>query len=156
MIAPNPKARAVIDAIRYITLATVTPDGQPWSTPLAAYHFPNEATLYWASWQNNQHSQNIRDNGKAFVTIFDSTPADGKPAAGVYMQADASEITDEAEVMKAALVFGDDTWNPSDGKEYLGDKPRRIYKAVPTKIWMNDDSEVDGNFIDIRKEAEAS
>lgn len=150
-----PKAQAIIDTIPYATLATVTSDGQPWSTPLAAYHFDGETTLYWASWQNNQHSQNIRDNGKAFVTIFDSTPNDGKPAAGVYIQADAFEITDEAEAMKAALVFGNDPYNPSDGKEYLGDKPRRIYKVVPHKVWMNGDSEIDGNFIDVRKEAQA-
>lgn len=150
----NPKAQAIIDAIPYATLATVTADGRPWNTPLAVYHFPGEATLYWASWRNNQHSQNIRANGKAFVTIYDSTPADGNPSAGVYMQCEAYEITDEAEAMQAAKVFGDDPYNPSDGKEYLGDKPRRIYRVVPQKIWMNDDSEMDGNFIDVRKEAE--
>ncbi|MBL8121773.1 pyridoxamine 5'-phosphate oxidase family protein, partial [Candidatus Saccharibacteria bacterium] len=138
------KVRLILDTIRYITLATVTPDGKPWSTPVAAYHFAGETTLYWASWQNNQHSQNIRNNGKAFVTVYDSTPDNGVPSAGVYMQANAFEITDEAETMRAALVFGDDPYNPSDGKEYLGDKPRRIYKVVPRSVWINDDSEING------------
>jgi hypothetical protein len=55
--------------------------------------------------------------------------------------------------LEAALVFGNDPYNPSDGKEYLGDKPRRIYKVVPQKIWLNDDGDVNGNFIDTRKEA---
>ncbi len=30
--------------------------------------------------------------------------------------------------------------------------PRRIYKFIPEKIWINDVSDIKGNFIDIRKE----
>ncbi len=150
------EAREVLDAISYATLATVDTHGDPWNTPLATYHFDGDRrTLYWASWHGNHHSQNIRANGKAFVVVYDSTPADGKPSAGVYMAGKAFEITDEQEAMQTALVFGDDPYNPSDGKQYLGDYPRRIYKFVPDKIWMNDDDKVDGHFIDVRKEAQA-
>ena len=52
--------------------------------------------------------------------------------------------------MQAAKVFGDDPYNPSDGHEYLGDKPRRIYKAVPQKMWLNSDASINGNFVDTR------
>jgi general stress protein 26 len=79
MIQPNAKARQILDTIVYATLATVSADGDPWNTPLAIYHFDSDYILYWASWQKNQHSQNIRANGKAFVVVYDSTPADGKP-----------------------------------------------------------------------------
>lgn len=151
---PNAKARTVLDSINYATLATVKNDGEPWSTPLATFHFKDDYTLYWASWQDNQHSKNIRANGKAFVVVYDSTPADGQPSAGVYMTGKAYEITYEQEAMQAALVFGDDPYNPSDGQKYLGDYPRRIYKFVPHKIWMNDDDKVNGNFVDVRIEAE--
>ena len=150
---PNPAAQAVINAIKYITIATVSEDGQPWNTPVAAFRFDNDRTFYWASWQDNQHSKNIRGNGKAFIAIYDSTPESGQPTAGVYVLAEATELTEEAEVMAAALVFGDDPYNSSDGTQYLAGHPRRIYKAVPHKIWMNDDGEVDGDFIDIRTEA---
>jgi general stress protein 26 len=152
---PNDTAKSILDSISYITIATVGEEGQPWNTPVAGFHFDGDYTLYWASWQGNQHSQNIRANGKAFVVVYDSTPANSQPSAGVYMQGQAIELTDEQEVMKAALVFKDDPYNPSDGKQYLGEYPRRIYKFMPEKIWMNSDSEVNGNFIDIRKEAEA-
>jgi general stress protein 26 len=154
MIQPNAKAKAVLDVINYITVATTDSDGQPWNTPVAGFHFDNDYTLYWASWQDNQHSKNIRTNGKVFVVVYDSTPANGTPSAGVYMQGQAVELTEEQEVMQAALVFKDDPYNPSDGKEYLGDKPRRIYKFVPERVWMNDDDRVNGNFIDVRKQAE--
>src|SRR6266481_4966502 len=127
MIKPNSWAQVILDSIKYITIATVSDDGQPWNTPVAAFHFDNDYTLYWASWPENQHSKNIRANGRVFIVAYDSTPADGKPGTGVYILAQASELTDEQEVMQAALVFGDDKWNPSDGKRYLGDYPRRIY-----------------------------
>ncbi len=97
---PNAKAQAVLDAIAYITIATVNEDGQP--------------------------------------------------SAGVYMQGRAFELTDEQEVMQSAMVFKDDPYNPSDGAQYLGDFPRRIYKFVPEEIWLNDDSQVNGQFVDVR------
>lgn len=150
---PNQKAKAILDVINYITIATVSDDGQPWNTPVASFHFENDYTLYWASWQDNQHSKNIRATGKAFVVVYDSTPANNQPSAGVYMQGKASELTNEQEAMQAALVFKDDPYNPSDGKQYLGDYPRRIYKFVPEQIWMNDDDKVNGNFVDVRVEA---
>ncbi|HSX33510.1 MAG TPA: pyridoxamine 5'-phosphate oxidase family protein [Candidatus Saccharimonadales bacterium] len=150
---PNEKAKKVLSAINYITIATVGDSGEPWNTPVASFRFDDDYTFYWASWQDNQHSKNVRANGKAFVVVYDSTPASGQPSAGVYMQGRAFELTDEREVMQAALVFKGDPYNPSDGKQYLGDYPRRIYKFVPEQIWMNDDSKVNDNFIDIRKDA---
>ena len=116
----NTTAQSIIDNIAYITVATVSENGQPWNTAVAGYHFDSDCTLYWASWTDNQHSRNIRNNGKAFIVAYDSTPVDGKPAQGVYIQAEAYELSDENEAMKAALVFKDDPYNPSDGQEYLG------------------------------------
>jgi hypothetical protein len=147
---PNAIAQSIIDSIAYITVATVSDSGEPWNTPVAGYHFDGDYTLYWASWTDNQHSRNIRANGKVFIVVYDSTPANGQPAQGVYIRAEAYELTDGHEVMEAALVFKDDPYNPADGQEYLGDKPRRIYKAIATNVWLNSDSEIDGNFIDVR------
>jgi general stress protein 26 len=152
---PNEKARSVLDSINYIAIATVDETGEPWNTPVASFHFNNDYTLYWASWQENQHSKNIRATGKAFVVVYDSTPADSRPSAGVYMQGQALELFDEKEVIRAALVFKDDPYNPSDGKQYLGEYPRRIYKFVPSKIWTNNDEKINNKFIDVRVEAQA-
>jgi hypothetical protein len=137
MTKPNQKARQVIDRIKYITIATVDQNGQPWNTPVASFRFDNDYIFYWASWTDNQHSKNIRSNGRAFIAIYDSTPVDDKPSDGVYIQAEAFELSDKQEVMRTALIFKGDPYNPSDGKQYLGEYPRRIYKAVPQKIWMN-------------------
>ena len=153
MMQPNEPAKTVLDSVRYIAVATVSDAGEPWNTVVAAYHFPDDYTLYWASWLDNQHSKNIRANGRAFIVAFDSTPANGTPSAGVFILAEVTELTDEVAVLQAAEVFGNDPFNPSDGREYLGGKPRRIYKAVPVQIWMNSDSAINGDFIDIREDA---
>jgi len=152
---PNERAKTVLDTIRYATIATVSDDVQPWNTPVAVFRFDGDYIFYWASWQDNQHSKNIRANGKVFMVVYDSTPADSEPSVGVYMLGQAIELTDEQDVIQAALVFKGDPYNPSDGKQYLGDYPRRIYRFVPQKFWMNDDAKVNGNFVDIRKEAAA-
>jgi hypothetical protein len=154
VITPIPKAIEIIRNVKYMTIATASEDGQPWNTPVAWFRFNRDYVLYWASWVDNQHSKNIRDNGKAFIVIYDSTPADGKPSAGVYIQAETSELNDKDEVMQAAKVFGNDPYNSSDGHEYLGAKPRRIYKATPQKMWLNSDGNINGNFVDTRVEAQ--
>ena len=151
---PIPKVKEILKNVKYMTIATVGEDGQPWNSVVAWFRSPGDSVHYWASWTDNQHSRNIRANGKVFIAIYDSTPADGQPSAGVFMQADASELSDEDEVMQAAKVFGDDPYNPADGREYLGDKPRRIYKAVPQKMWLNSDATVNGNFVDTRTEVQ--
>ena len=151
---PNKQAKTILNRIKYITIATVDENGQPWNTPVAAFRFKDEYTFYWASWQDNQHSKNIRANGRAFIVVYDSSPENNHPTNGVYILANASEISDEQEAMQAALVFKADPYNPSDGKQYLDKYPRRIYKAIPRKIWMNTDSRVNGNFVDTRVEVE--
>jgi general stress protein 26 len=153
MVQPSPKEKEIIDNIKYITVATADENGQPWNTPVTGFHFENDYTFYWASWSENQHSKNICKNSKAFIVIYDSTPDNG-PTPGVYMLAEAKELTDEQEIMEAARVFKNDQYNPADGKEYTGTKPRRIYKAMPQKIWLNTDSKVDGNFVDKLLEAQ--
>src|SRR3989338_6707280 len=39
-----------------------------------------------------------------------------------------------------------------EAKAFMVDYPRRIYKAVPEKVWINGNGEVNGNDVDIRME----
>lgn len=151
---PNNKAKKIIDSIKYITIATVDESSMPWSTPVASFRFDNEYVFYWASWKENQHSKNIRNNSNIFISIFDSTP-EADLANGAYIRAYAEELSDKDEIFKAALVFKNDEYNSSDGSKYVDDMPRRIYRATPVNIWINSDSEENGQFIDIRVSGES-
>jgi nitroimidazol reductase NimA-like FMN-containing flavoprotein (pyridoxamine 5'-phosphate oxidase superfamily) len=145
------KAKEAIEKILYITIATADEQGQPWNTPVYSAYDSNY-NFYWASWEKAQHSQNIEKNPKIFLVIYDSTVPEGT-GFGVYIQARAEKLLDKNEI-HAALQYLYERKNkkPRQPEEFLGEYPRRVYKAIPEKVWINDDAEVNGNFIDNRKE----
>ncbi len=144
------KVKEITDKIVYATLATVSEDGQPWNSPVWSFHDDNY-TYYWCSWKENQHSKNIRANGKVFIVVYDSTAPEGT-GEGVYFQAIAQEINDEKEIKEILSKRSKVKPSNREASEFLDDSPRRWYKAIPEKIWLNDDGDVDGNFIDVRKQ----
>lgn len=110
--------------------------------------------IYWGSHVGSQHSQNIRANGKVFIVIYDSTIPPGK-GEGVYIQAACVELNDPAEIAAAHKLIQDRRPIPYwKLEEVQGDAPVRLFKATPQKIWMNGDGEKNGQYIDVRTEAE--
>ncbi len=147
------KAKAIISEIIYITIATSSKDGQPWNTPVYSA-FDQEHNFYWASDQNGQHSKNIRENSNVFLAIYNSTVPEGT-GEGVYVKAVASELSDPDEITKAlSFLYSRKNKVPRDAKEFIGHYPRRVYKAVPEKFWINGAGNVNGNYIDIRVEVD--
>ena len=140
------KALRIINRIPYITVATVDNMGQPWNSPVSAFHDESN-NFYWASWVENQHSKNIKANSKVFIVIYDSKAPEGT-GEGVYIRANAYEINDEKELIQIQQYDK----NPQNPKKFLGSSPRRFYKAVPEKMWLNDEGEIDGFYVDVRKE----
>ncbi len=151
---PNDKAKSILDSIYYATLSTVDADGSPWNSPVYCV-YDELYTFYWASYVKSQHSQNIYTNSKVFIVVYDSTVPWGT-GRGVFMQAMAAEVTDPNEIAKVCELRRlrvPDANQPPD--EFMGDRPRRLYRAIPQNIWINQDSEKNGHFIDVRVEAEA-
>lgn len=146
------KAHRIIEKILYITIATVSKDGRPWNSPVYCA-FDENYNLYWASWRENRHSKNIRENNNVFIVIYDSTVQEGT-GEGVYIQAKAYELTDEEEIKLALRYLDGRVGKKKDPKtrlaEFQRDKPRRIYKAVPEKIWINGEEDINGDYIDVR------
>ena|SRR3989344_6577418 len=145
------KAKGIISKILYITIATSTKDGVPWNSPVYST-YDKDYNFFCASDQNGQHSKNIRENNQVFLVIYDSTVPEGA-GEGVYIKAKAYELADEKEIEDAlSFLDGRVGKKPHSPKQFLGDKPRRVYKAVPEKFWVNDDGEINGNYIDVRIE----
>ena len=152
MKALSEKAKQIIEKILYITLATISKDGQPWNSPVYCA-FDENYNFYWISWRENQHSKNIRDNNRVFIVIYDSTVSEGQ-GQGVYIQAKAYELNDEKNINNA-LKYLDGRIGKQDRhktSQFQGNMPRRIYKAVPEKAWVNVDSRINGEFVDKRVE----
>ena len=63
------KARKIIEKILYITIATSSKGGAPWNSPVYSA-FDEDYNFFWASWKENQHSKNIRENNQVFIAFF--------------------------------------------------------------------------------------
>lgn len=148
------KAQNIIEKILYITIATSSKDGTPWNTPVYSA-YDKKYNFYWASWKKSQHSKNIRENNQVFLVIYDSTVPEGT-GEGVYIKAKVYMLTEEKEISHA-LSYLDGRVNKKKNlktrtAQFQGDKPRRVYKAVPEKVWMNTEGEINGEYVDKRVE----
>lgn len=138
------RAIEIIKQIQYATIATASKVGKPWNSPVA-HEWDSSLNIYWFSDKENQHSKNIRENEDVFIVIYDSTVPEGE-GEGVYIEAKATEVNDPDEVTRIRKIKKGESYDrpPSD---FLDDAVRRVYKAVPTAIWMNDAEVNDGIFI---------
>jgi hypothetical protein len=138
------RAKTILEKIRYATIATVSKDGKPWNSPVT-HEYDEDLNIYWSSDKNNQHSKNVRENPEVFIVIYDSTVPEGE-GVGLYIEATATEVIDPDEITFARRIKkGPAYGRPAD--DFLGDAVRRVYKAVPKRVWLNDAEMLDGVFI---------
>lgn len=145
------EASKVLKRILYINIASITPEGKPWNTPVYCA-FDRKLNYYWASWKLNQHSKNIRNNSSVFITVYNSTVPEGT-GFGVYFEGKASELRNPKEIIIGLKeLYSRKKKSPRDIIQFLNKFPRRVYKFVPQKVWVNGDGKIDGNYIDVRTE----
>jgi hypothetical protein len=129
VVAPGTEgARAIIDAGRYMTLATADAAGVPWASPV--WYAPRGySELFWISYPDARHSRNLAERPQLSIVIFDSTVAPGHGQA-VYMTGEAEQTTDGLEVFSArSEAQGLGEWKDLSG-------PLRLYRAVVAEHWM--------------------
>ena len=148
-------ARRVIDVNKYMTLATLDPDGRPRLSPL--YYTPARYTdFYWVSSPLARHSRNLDERSEAEIVIFDSAAVVGR-AEAVYLTATARLVGDgelEAvcpEAFRATL--GARRFAPA---ELRGDAVLRLYVASATacEVLVPGGDPVRGRGVDIRLPAD--
>ena len=121
-------ARAIIDAGRYMTLATADAAGVPWASPV--WYAPRGySELFWISDPERRHSRNLAERPQLSIVIFDSTVTPGHGQA-VYMEATAAQTDEGVDVFSARSVAqGLGEWKDLSG-------PLRLYRAVVSQHWM--------------------
>lgn len=105
---PNPAdddaafARQVVDAGRYLVLATADAGGRPWPTPV---WFAREGREFcWVSRPQARHSGNVAARAEVGLVIFETpVPTDGRTRA-VYAEAIAGEVPEADRERCLALV----------------------------------------------------
>jgi general stress protein 26 len=130
------KVKDILSKIMYATVATVSREGQPWNAPVYTA-YDEQYNFYWASWPETQHSKNIAENPNVFIVIFDSTAKEGT-GEGVYIQAKVEMLKNTEDITHAAKFFYERKGKqPRAAEEFLDASLRRMYKAVPQKVWTN-------------------
>jgi hypothetical protein len=128
------RALELLSGPPYFNVATAI-DGQPWNSPVWAAR-DHDLNLYWSSWIKAVHSENIANNPRVFLTLFDSTRERGtNNMRCLYLQCTAAAIEDPIEVRNAfALLYPGE---PVTIENFLGASQKRIYRATPLRAWLN-------------------
>lgn len=123
-------ARQIIDANRYLTLATANGDGRPWASPVWFAHAAYAAFL-WVSRPDARHSRNISVRPGVGFVVFDSTVAPGKTQA-LYVDAVAGEVgADDVESAIATYSARSEAQGigPWRAVDVVGSAEHRLYRA---------------------------
>jgi nitroimidazol reductase NimA-like FMN-containing flavoprotein (pyridoxamine 5'-phosphate oxidase superfamily) len=148
-------AKHLIDDNIHMTVATADADGTPWVSPVF-FVSDDDYDLYWTSWKNARHSQNIRSNPKAGIVIYEAEAS--RPVQAVYIAATVVEITEPAEVAAAIEVMRGrpqpERWMINSFEDVSGDGPWRIYRAHPRTIEVRSEAEDGGLPIVTREPAD--
>jgi hypothetical protein len=122
----------IIDANRYMTLATSDAGGAPWASPVWFAHVDYREFL-WVSDPDARHSLNLAARPEVAIVIFDSSvpPSD---AAAVYMTAVAAQATDGIDVFsEQSVAQGLPEWTLED---VTAPARLRLYRATMIERWI--------------------
>ena len=129
--------RSVIDANRFMTLATADEAGTPWATPVW-FASPDHRRFLWISSAATRHSRNVASCPDVAIVVYDSrtTPAERQ---AVYVEATASEIADD-DLDRAIEIFSRESvahglaeWRR---KDVTPPARHRLYQATATASFI--------------------
>jgi nitroimidazol reductase NimA-like FMN-containing flavoprotein (pyridoxamine 5'-phosphate oxidase superfamily) len=140
MSAPGPAAqtaRDIIEASRYLVLATADATGRPWSSPVYFAHMCF-TEFYWVSSPEVTHSRNIAVRPEVGIAVFDSHAEIGT-GQGVYASA-AATLLEDGETARGIEAFsrrsvahGGHEWTGGDVRAEAG---MRLYRATADSLWI--------------------
>ena len=130
-------AREVIDAGRYLVLASADADGRPWPTPV--WYAREGREFIWVSWPETRHSSNIEARSAVSFVIFETpVPVQGRTRA-VYAEATAGEVSepDRERCLGAfdrrSRAEGLGAWTP---ERVTAPRDPRLYHAVVSRLFV--------------------
>lgn len=129
--------RQIIEANRYLVLATADASGRPWSSPVYFAHV-RFTEFCWVSSPDATHSRNIAVRPEVGIVVFDSRAAIGT-GQGVYMSAAAKLLDDDAVApsieafSRRSVAHGGYEWTSEDVRPGTG---LRLYRATAESHWI--------------------
>ncbi|HEX6526313.1 MAG TPA: pyridoxamine 5'-phosphate oxidase family protein [Streptosporangiaceae bacterium] len=140
MSTPGPAAQTVwdiIEASRYLVLATADAAGRPWSSPVYFAHI-GFTEFFWVSSPDVTHSRNIAVRPEVGIAVFDSQAPIGT-GQGVYMSA-VAKLLEGGETAQGIEAFSRRSV-AHGGHEWTSENVRpgadmRLYQATADSHWI--------------------
>ena len=137
------KARRIISANNYLTLATSDLNGKPWAAPLY-YAYDKDFNFYFISASDSLHVKHIQENENVSVAIFDTHDPVGE-GDGVQLEGIAHRLG-ILDLPYALYVyfrrrFPEEIERIKNGHfptEYIGNSFFSFIKLKPTKVFTLD------------------
>lgn len=131
-------AADLIEASRYLVLATADHEGRPWSSPVYFAHL-GFTEFFWTSSPDVTHSRNIAVRPEVGIVVFDSQAAIGT-GQGAYMSA-VAELLEEGDAVargieafsRRSVAHGGLAWTSDDVGPGAG---LRLYRATADAHWV--------------------
>jgi pyridoxamine 5'-phosphate oxidase-like protein len=129
--------RDIIEANRYLVLATADAVGRPWSSPVYFAHI-GYTDFFWVSSPDATHSRNIAVRPEVGIVVFDSQVAIGT-GQGAYMSA-VAKMLEDGETARGIEAFSRRSV-AHGGPEWTGEAVRpgaglRLYRATADSHWI--------------------
>jgi hypothetical protein len=129
-------------ASSFMTLATADGDGVPWVSPVE-FVCDEELRFYWSSVVDARHSQNVRANRRAALSIYDWTyvPLSGQPTAlygeGSVEEFHRSDLEVPLPSIERWIAWRDaERATPRPHRDRGdGDSPWRFYRITPMQLY---------------------
>jgi nitroimidazol reductase NimA-like FMN-containing flavoprotein (pyridoxamine 5'-phosphate oxidase superfamily) len=135
-----------------MTIATANTDGKPWVSPVG-YVMDDQHNFYWVSDKDALHSRNIRQRPEIAISIVGKNKEDKMD--GVYIDAAARELNDEAEIEAAIEIRKKRPELPkfviNAKDDVTGAAVWRIYKAEPKTFSKRADDTKQGQAVTVRQ-----
>ena len=120
-----------------MAIATVDNQNLPWVV-CVNLSYDNNLNIYWKSATAANHSKNISYNQNVSICIFSHSSEVGD--FGFYCKSYAHEVLSEDELKLAIDVKYTKKGLPTPpASDFLDSSNRRMYCAVITEAWINDD-----------------
>lgn len=130
-------ARAIVESIPYVTIATAGEDGVPWASPVW-FATADYREFFWVSDPSARHSRNIAVQPRLAMVIFDSHAPLGA-GQGVYISATAVELAG-ADLERGAQIFSRASLRQGGGQwtadELRRPAVRRLYLATASDYYL--------------------
>ncbi|WP_127794501.1 pyridoxamine 5'-phosphate oxidase family protein [Agromyces sp. LHK192] len=142
-LSPFERARRVVEANTYLTLATADASGNPWATPVWFAPSDDLRDWYWMSRPATRHSANLAERGSAAFAVFDSGSSTSG-AQAVYGEGAVSPVAEDdldrhlAVYAERSIERGEGVW---DRSRVTGSAPLRLYRLHASALYALDENE---------------